>query len=127
MKKSIGIIAVLLLSSASLFAAIPAEKVAEESAHNLIKVEALHKDLSVGISIDKSLKGKSFVTITDKNHNLVFEDFLTGKFAVEKAYNLSELENGDYIIAVTSNDAVVKRTIHIYDEAGKKTYFFFED
>ncbi|MDB5014451.1 MAG: hypothetical protein JWQ25_2653 [Daejeonella sp.] len=127
MKKSIGIIAVLLLSNASLFAAVPAEKFADESAHNVIKVEALHKDLRVGVSVDRSLKGKSFVTITDKNNNLVFEDFLTGKLAVEKAYNLSELENGDYTIAVTSNETVVKKTVHIYDEAGKKTYFFFEN
>lgn len=127
MTKSIGIIAVLLLSSASLFAAVPAKKVAEESKHNDIKVEALQKDLRVGISVDRSLKGKSFVTITDKNNNLVFEDFLTTKLAVEKAYNLSELDNGDYTIAVTSNDSVLKRTIHIYDEAGQKTYFFFEN
>ena len=127
MKKSIGIIAVLLLSGASLFAAVPAKVIAEETTRNEIKVQPLRKDLRIGISVDRSIKGKSFVTITDKNKNVVFEDFLTSKSAIEKVYDITELEYGDYTIKVTSNDVVLIKTIHVYDIGGKKTYFFFQD
>jgi len=127
MKKSIGIIAILLLSSASLFAAVPAKIIAEETTRNEIKVQPLRKDLRIGISVDRSVKGKSFVTIIDKNKKVIFEDFLTSKSTVEKVYNITELEYGDYTIKVTSNDVVLIKTIHVYDEGGKKTYFFFQD
>jgi len=127
MKKSIGIIAVLLLSSASIFAAVPANKIAEETNRNKIKVQPLRKDLRIGISVDRSIKGKSFVTITDKNKKVIFEDFLTSKATVEKVYDITELEYGDYTIKVTSIDVELIKTIHVYDEGGKKTYFFFQD
>jgi hypothetical protein len=87
----------------------------------------MRKDLRVGISVERSEKGKSFVKITDKNRNVVFEDYLTTKLTVEKAYNISELEIGDYTISVTSNGVVQKRVIHVYQEGNHKTYFFFED
>ncbi len=127
MKKSIGIIAVLLLSSVSLFASVPTKAIARETVRNLIKVEPLRTDLRIGISVDRSIKGKSFVTITDKNRNVIFEDYLTTKSAIEKVYNISELAYGDYTIKVTSNDLVLTKTIHVYDEGGKKTYFFFQE
>ena len=125
MKKSIVLFALLTITSASIFASVPAKKVAE-AAKNEITVQPLRKDLRVGVSVDRSEKGKAFLTITDKNKNVVFEDFLTSKLAVEKAYNLSDLEVGDYIITVKSNDLVVEKTIHIYEADGQKTYFFFE-
>ena len=125
MKKSIALFALLTITSASIFASIPAKKVAKIS-KNEINVQALRKDLRIGVSVDRSEKGKSFLTITDKNKDVVFEDFLTSKLAVEKAYNISQLEVGDYTITVKSNDMVVEKTIHIYEADGQKTYFFFE-
>ena len=127
MKKSIGIIAALLLSSASLFASDPAKAIAKKYTRNEIKIEAMRKDLRVGISVERSEKGQSFLKITDKNRNVVFEDFLTTRLAVEKAYNISELEIGDYTISVTSNGVELNRIIHVYQDGDHKTYFFFED
>jgi hypothetical protein len=125
MKKSIALFALLIITSASIFASVPAKKVTK-SVKNEINVQPLRKDLRVGVSVDRSEKGKSFLTIKDKNKNVVFEDFLTSKLAVEKAYNISQLEVGDYTITVKSNDLVVEKTIHIYEADGQKTYFFFE-
>ena len=126
MKKSITIIAALLLATTSLFADVPTKEVATVSSENAILVQSMRKDLLIGIRIDNAKKGKSYLKITDKNKEIVFDDFLTGKSTIEKAYNISELPSGDYTITVRSNDSVLEKVIHVYDSEGAKTYFFFE-
>jgi hypothetical protein len=48
-------------------------------------------------------------------HDLLFED-LTGKPTYDNVFNLSDLEDGDYIIQISSGKEKITRTIRIQTE-----------
>jgi len=39
---------------------------------------------------------------------------------------LTSLDNGDYKFEIRSNDEVVTKTVHVYDENDKKKFFFID-
>jgi hypothetical protein len=125
MKKSITLAALLIALGTSVFAAVPAIEKADK-ASNEISFSSLKSDKGFAVKISKQEAGKSFVMIYDKQGNLLFKDYMTKKTEVEKGYNLSELEVGDYTVKVTSNNETVTKQIHVYVEGDSKSYFFYE-
>jgi len=120
MKKSIKLSALFLLLSAGIFASTAA------NAKDIITVSALKKQQGVAVNVAKANTGKTVVRIYDNDNHLILKDFLPNKTEVSKGYILSNLDNGDYTLEVTSNNEVVKKTLHIYDEDQKKTFFIVE-
>lgn len=123
MKKAIRLSALLLLVSTGLFAATPAKN---DPIEDQITVQSSTKQMLVGLNIQKETNGKSFVTFYDSKNHEIMRDYLSSKKSTEKAYNLSELDLGDYTMAITSNDQIVKKQLHVFEEYGKKTYVFLQ-
>ena len=48
-------------------------------------------------------------------HDILFED-LTAKPTCENVFNLSDLEDGDYVVLVSSGKEKITRTLHIRTE-----------
>ncbi|MDB5286105.1 MAG: hypothetical protein JWR05_1054 [Mucilaginibacter sp.] len=122
MKKSITLLALILAVSTVAFAQAPAD--------DIISIIPSPKSLSIGVSIENEDAGKSVVTFYNEGDNeantAMFKDKLASKGTAAKAYLLDELETGNYTMEVASDKQVVKKRIHVYDEAGKKTYFIFQ-
>jgi hypothetical protein len=126
MKKSIALSALLVLFTASVFAAAPTSKISSNPSTDAINIVSLHSDLGVGVTVQKEEAGKTFVTVYNSHNEMVFKDLLSrGQFA-QKGYILSGLDNGDYTFKVTNNDQQVSKKVHIFDEYGQKTYIILE-
>jgi len=121
MKTSIKLTALFLLASATVFAASPS-KAAVAPAKDAITFSTLPSQKGVAVKVEKGAAEKAIVTITDQNGNVIRKDALTSNKGLEKAYVLNQLDNGDYTIAVTSNNQTVKKAIHVYDEDGAKEF-----
>ena len=81
----------------------------------------------VKVIVHKTMVVNSTVKIYDAAGNLLINDFLSKKEAVsQKGYNLTQLEDGDYTIQVTSNNEVTKRIVHVYSEGDNQKSFFFK-
>ena len=124
MKNSIKLSALLLLLSTGLFAATPV-KAATGDDLNAITVQALRNVVGFGISIQNNVETKATVTITDDENRVLLLDKFK-KAAVEKAYNLSELDNGDYAVTINANQQTVTKQLRVYNEYGKKAYVFLQ-
>jgi len=124
MKKSIALAALLLALGTSVFAATTVKMDGNKS--NEISFVALKSDAGFGIKIDKQEAGKSFVMIYDQDGNTLFKDNMTKATSVEKAYNISKLEVGDYSVEVVSNGKSVKKQMHVYEDNDSKSYFFYQ-
>ncbi len=126
----------LIKSSALLFAlallstgALAASKVstADATKQDAVSFTGLSHDRGFIVNIQKQAAGKSFVIIYDKSNNVVFKDILSkGAADVSKGYVLTNLEDGDYTVEVTSNKKVVKTLVHAYTDEGKQGYFFMQ-
>jgi hypothetical protein len=126
MKKSFTLAALLLVLSTGLFAAAPTQNVGDGDANKAIVVQAMRTTLGFGVSIQNVNAIKASVTITDKNNNVIlFDQLAKGKW-VEKAYNLSELETGDYLVVVNADNNQVTKKLHVYEEYGNKAYIFLQ-
>ena len=125
MKTSIKLTALFLLASTGLFAATPSTAKGGDvpAKKDLVTFSALKADVGVAVNVQKTETGKTVVIITDKDQNVIYKDALPQGTNMEKGYNFSQLENGDYTIAVVLNKQVVKQDIHIYDEDDKKMFF----
>ena len=126
MKKSFTLAALLLVLSTGLFAATPTKKLGNDDANKAIVVQAMRNALGFGVSIYNAGTAKASVTITDKNNNVILFDKLAKGKSVEKAYNLSELETGDYQLVVNADNSQVTKKLHVYEEYGKKAYVFLQ-
>jgi len=122
MKNSFKLTALLLLVSASIFAATPAKSVVPFTS-DVITFSSLPSLNGLEIKVNKSLAGKASVLVYDQNNNVVFKDVMSGAKTMEKGYILNQLENGDYTIEVFSGKQAVKKQIHVYDENNAKTFF----
>jgi len=125
MKNSIKLSALFLLLSAGIFTSAAAKGHTGDT-KDVITVSSLKHDRGVAVMISKSEASRSYVTIFDQANNILMEDFLPSKVEVEKGYVLSSLDNGDYKFEIKSNDQVVTKTVHIYDENNKKRFFFID-
>jgi hypothetical protein len=81
--------------------------------------------LGFGISILKTTVVGS-VIITDENNQVILNDKLAKGKTIEKAYNLSELEEGNYILTVNANNTTVTKKLSVYQEYGNKAYVFLQ-
>jgi hypothetical protein len=125
MKKSITLAAILLALGTSVFAK-GAIKGNTDKTDAGISFTPLKSDNGFAVKVEKDAPGKSMVIIYDAAANVVFKDVLTKGTEAEKAYVLSNLDNGDYTVEVASKTQSVKKQIHVYDEGGNKTYFFYQ-
>lgn len=84
--------------------------------------ESASNDCAVNVVITATDEN-SLVTILDGADNVIMKDAIsTEDKAVKKGYDFSGLEDGDYIIAVSANNEVVKKTVHVYsDENDQKS------
>ena len=131
MKKLIKFSALLLVSgliSTAVFAGAKTGKTEGPNEKDAVTFSSLSQDRGVQIAVKKVEAGKSFVTIYDSENNLLIKDFLPKKASnVEKGYVLTDLEEGNYTIEVTSNNEVVKQVVHVYyDENYNKSFFFMQ-
>jgi len=123
MKTAIKLSALLLLVSTGLFAATP---VKAEAPKDEITLQQSSKDMSVGLIIEKEEAGKSFVKFYDKAGSELFVNYLPTKQSSTTVYNIADLDLGDYTMQITSNEQVVTKQLHIYEEYGKKAYIFLQ-
>ncbi|MET3978801.1 hypothetical protein ABIB62_001371 [Mucilaginibacter sp. UYP25] len=125
MKKSFTLAALLLVVTTGLFAASPAKTFNNDGGDNgTVVIQAMRTALGFGISIQNP--ARATVTITDKNNQVILLDNLGKGKSVEKAYNLSELENGNYTLTVNNNKSTVTKQLHVYEEYGNKAYLFVQ-
>jgi len=123
MKNSIKLAALFLVASTGLFAATSAKAATiVPSTSDVITVSSLASEDGVAVKVEKSEPGKAIVMIYDKDGNVLRKDILSSGKGLEKGYILSQLENGDYTIEITSNKQVVKKDIHVYDEDQTKMF-----
>ena len=125
MKKSITLAAILLALGTSVFAASPAKPTAPVSSDE-ISFAGLKNDNGFEVKINKQEAGKSIVIIYDKDNNVVFKDLVSKGASGEKGYIVTDLDNGDYTVEVTSNKQIVKKQMHVYTDGETKSYFFIQ-
>ena len=124
MKNTIKLTALFLLASTGLFAAttVKTSGTVAPSTKDVITFSSLPSERGVDVKVEKNAPGKAIIMIYDKDGNVLRKDVLSANKGTEKAYILTQLENGDYTIEVTSNKQVVKKDIHIYDEGDTKMF-----
>ncbi len=126
MKNSIKLTALLLLSSFSLFADTPVKPAILPLSKDVINLHALPSPFGVAVNIQNNVKGNAFIEITDQANHILLMNRFSKKTIVQKAYNLAELEDGDYTFTVHSNNNVMTKRVHIYEESGEKTWFLVQ-
>jgi hypothetical protein len=128
MKTSIKLSALFFLLSAGVFAttAVKAADVTPK-AKEVVSFRALDHDRGVKLTIAKSDKGRAFVRVYSKQNELLLKDVVSTKTDVERGYVLTNLEDGDYVMEVKTDNQVVKKTLHVYEENDQKTFFIYED
>jgi hypothetical protein len=129
MKNSIKLSALFLLLSAGIFATTSAN--AKEHTDSVkseanVTMSAMAKGRGIYVNVLNTDDRKSYVMVFDQEDNILLKDFLPNKAAVTKGYVLNELDNGNYTIAVISNNEVVKKRVHVYLENNQKTFFFID-
>jgi hypothetical protein len=127
MKNSIKLTALFLLASVSVFAVSPAKtKVSTDPVKDGITFSSLPSNKGVEVKVEGSKAAKAIVMIYDQDKNVIYKDALSAHKSMEKGYVLSQLDNGDYTIEVTSNHQTVTKDVHVYDEDGRKQFIVSE-
>jgi len=125
--KSTALIIALALFSAGAFAATKSTET-QDGTQDQVVFTAVSQDQEVGVIIHQVEPAKATVAIYDAEGNVILKDVmvLSEKNEVaKKGYDLSQLEEGDYTIKVTSNNVETKRLVHVYsDENDQKAFFF---
>jgi hypothetical protein len=124
MKTSIKLTALFLLASVSVFAATA--KPINPSSADVITFTSLHSQKGIDVKVEKNAPGKAIVAIYDQDGNVLRKDVMPSDKAFEKAYILNKLDDGDYVIEVTSHKQVVKKDIHVYEEGDTKMFIVKE-
>ncbi|SDH84522.1 hypothetical protein ACRQ5D_13905 [Mucilaginibacter sp. P25] len=128
MKTSIKLSALFLLLSAGVFATTAAKAVdVTPKAKEVVTFKALDHDRGVKLILAKSENGRSFIRVYSKQNELLLKDVVSTKTDVERGYVLTNLEDGDYIMEVKTNNQVVKKTLHVYEDGDQKTFFIYQD
>jgi hypothetical protein len=126
-KSTVAVLALALLST-SVFAAdkTKTDLPATNTKDVVLFTSPSQNDVELGVIIHKATPSRSSVTIYDKAGVQVYKDVMSKSAdVVLKGYQLGALEEGDYIIKVTTNNEDVKRAIHVYkDEKDQKNFFF---
>jgi hypothetical protein len=128
MKTSIKLSALFFLLSAGVFATTAAKAAdVTPKAKEVVSFRALDHDRGVKLTIAKSDKGRAFVRVYSKQNELLLKDVVSTKTDVERGYVLTNLEDGDYVMEVKTDNQVVKKTLHVYEENDQKTFFIYQD
>jgi Rieske Fe-S protein len=116
MKNSIKLTALLLLFGTGLFAAVPAKHADPKttSIKSMVRFSLMPSKRGIEIKVKNDAPGKAMVIIYDWNNDVVWKDALTQKKGMDKAFNLSQLDNGNYTIEVMLDKQVVEKTAHVY-------------
>ena len=128
MKNSIKLSALFLLVSTGLFAATPVKNhaVVVPVKKDVITFSSLASDRGIDVKVEKNEPGKTIVIIYDQDKNVILKDVTSTNKTTERGYVLSQLDNGDYTMEVTSNGQVVKKDIHVYDDNQTKVYLVIQ-
>jgi hypothetical protein len=128
MKTSIKLSALFVLLTAGVFATtaakateVPAD--VTPKAKEVVTFKALDHDRGIKVDFAKSESGRSFVKVYDKNNELLLKDVVPSKTDVSKGYVLTSLEDGDYTMEIYTNNQVVKKSIHVYQDGDQKSFY----
>jgi hypothetical protein len=128
MKTSIKLSALFVLLTTGVFATAVAK--ADEGkiditpkAKEVVSFRALDHDRGVKVDFAKSESGKSIVKVYNKNNELLLKDVVPSKTDVSKGYVLTGLEDGEYTMEITTNNQVVKKSIHVYQDGDQKSFY----
>jgi hypothetical protein len=123
MKKSIKLTALALLISACAFAAKPQFSMhANTKSMDHIVFYTLPSQSGIDLRINKINMQPTMVVIRDSNGNILWSDKMKGDKDIRRGYNLTQLDEGDYSIEITSGMEVFKRNIHIYHEGSVRSF-----
>jgi len=128
MKTSIKLSALFVLLTASVFATTVAK--ADEGgadvtpkAKEVVSFKALDHDRGLKVNFAKTENGKSVVKVYNKNNELLLKDIVPSKTDVSKGYVLTGLEDGEYTMEITTNNQIVKKSIHVYQDGDQKSFY----
>jgi hypothetical protein len=122
MKNSIRLSALFLLASTGIFATASAKPASPKtsSIKSMVTFYEMPTRKGVEIKVNKDAPGKALIIIYNWNNDVVWKDKLSPDKVMDKAYNLSQLDNGNYTIEVTLNKQVVKKIAHVYYKGDSK-------
>src|SRR5258708_5798224 len=112
MKNSLRLLALFLLASTGIFAAVPVKHTTTKASpiSNMVTFSTLPSNRGIEIKLKNDAPGKAIVMIYNWNNDVVWKDALSPKKSMDKAYVLSYLDNGNYTIEVTLNKQMVRKT-----------------
>ena len=122
MKNAIKLTALLLLAGSSIFAAPSAHKTRhiDKPITDMVTFSTTPSRTGVDVKVDKNAPGKAVVLIYNYENDVVWKDVLKKNRGMEKAFNLSELGNGNYTVQVILNKQKVQKTAHVYYKGDDK-------
>lgn len=128
MKASIKLSALFFLLSAGVFATTTAKASdVTPKAKEVVSFSVLGNDRGIKLNLAKSESGKSFVRVYNKQNELLLKDFVSTKTDAAKGYVLSELPDGDYTLEISTNNQVVKKTLHVYQDGAQQSFFIVQE
>lgn len=125
MKTSIKLTILLVLASASVFAATP-PKAAVPPAKATITLSSLPSLNGLEIKVEGNTASKAVVIVYDENKNVVYKDVMPAFKSMEKGYILTHLEDGTYSLEVTVKHQTVKENIAVYQEGDSKSFIVLQ-
>lgn len=123
MKHSIKLLALGLLLSTSLFAAIPVKPGTPKTSpmNKMVSFTQLPTKRGIEIKLNDPTAGKATVTIYDWNNDIVWQEPLSQKKGLDKGLILNQLDNGNYTVEVfLGKQMVAKKTAHVYYQGDSK-------
>jgi hypothetical protein len=128
MKTSIKLSALFVLLTAGVFATTTAKASVDPNdiapkAKEVVSFKALANDRGLKVNFAKSESGKSVVKVYNKNNELLLKDIVPSKTDVSKGYVLNGLEDGEYTMEITTDNQVVKKSIHVYQDGDQKSFY----
>ncbi|WP_413669812.1 hypothetical protein ACEN9X_07665 [Mucilaginibacter sp. Mucisp86] len=128
MKTSIKLSALFVLLTAGVFATTVAK--ADEGnaditpkAKEVVSFKALDHDRGLKVNFAKTESGKSVVKVYNKDNELLLKDIVPSKTDVSKGYVLNGLADGEYTMEIYTNNQVVKKSIHVYQDGDQKSFY----
>jgi len=117
MKHSIKLLAMGLLLSTGLFAAVPVKPTTPKTFQmkRMVSFTQLPTKRGIEIKLNDPTARKAMVIIYDWNNDIVWKEPLSQKKGLDKGLVLSQLDNGNYTVEViVDKQMVAKKTAHVY-------------
>jgi len=123
MKHSIKLLAMGLLLSTGLYAAVPVKPTTPKTSpiKGIVSFSQLPTKRGIEIKLNDPTAGKAAVVVYDWNNDIVWKEPLSSKKGLDKGLVLSQLDNGNYTVEVILNKRMVaKKTAHVYYKGDSK-------